>query len=359
MEAGVISALFHDICYPVEQSIDIFKNTSQALSDCYSVFGIKNIVWDYGLVLEHKNALKRIESDLSDIIEENVKKANKDWRESISHAILGSTQYLDLQRETQRTKNPTTVNAIRSILLHDSKLVNADLQTSFVEKPLPSLLILSDELQEWGRPVTDIEEIPIPEVDLRVEKKEDSLVIEATFDHTNFSRERNGLTNRLRPFASKFRSLRRIVFDGNVHIILRFILSKQPDFYTKLDNRIELQYKLKEGSRSILLDSNDSVFFSKESEEVMVLKNTVDLREIMEVTIQSVVNPSSRGENLVAAIKSGGTSIRFKDVVPVHPYDESVDIFSESGADNYKCSTLVIFDKREDAPQDSSQEVEL
>jgi hypothetical protein len=134
----VIACVFHDIAYPLSECGRIFNKTLESLKDCFSTAELFN----NQLVKDSKVDIEA----LAAIIGENGDRLRVALRE-MNHGLLSAIEL----RASLRNENSVEKysDAIRAIALHD---LDSRTPIDVIGDPLVGLLIISDELQDWGRP---------------------------------------------------------------------------------------------------------------------------------------------------------------------------------------------------------------
>ena len=131
----VLACLFHDVGYPLSRLGQSFRSTAQAMRNCYNIASEASQTSELKLKLK-KNLLISILSVDEKKIEDQLKK--------LDHGLLGALEFITYLKN--RCINHYT-DVIRAIAFH-SPSFNFE-----VDDKLLTVLILADELQDWGRPV--------------------------------------------------------------------------------------------------------------------------------------------------------------------------------------------------------------
>ena len=137
------ASLFHDACYPIEEASHLFDRLRSTLSDGYSPFAeFQEFVLDYKVP-----SLKRLSKQVG--TEETKLRA---FFEKPNHAIFAASQFLRFRRPKKGSPYSSDVLEIAAaICLHDSRSQESVI---FYNNPLAAILVIADELQDWGRPVS-------------------------------------------------------------------------------------------------------------------------------------------------------------------------------------------------------------
>lgn len=187
-----LACLFHDIAYPLSECGRIFSKTLESLKNCYSSAELfRNI-----LVKESRADIRSLS-----ILTREDEGSIRTMLKQMNHGLLSAIEF------RAWLKNETTVDSysdeIRAIAIHDS---NFETEIDALEDPIIGLLILADELQDWGRP-TDQDIAIIPRIeDFRLEDGHLSGRFIAK-DYRNFSV--------LKQVSSKMRNLKRLSLDSD------------------------------------------------------------------------------------------------------------------------------------------------
>lgn len=207
-----IACVFHDIAYPLSECGRIFNETLESLKDCYSsaeLFSSK-------LIKEAKADIK----SLSLLTGENESKLATALRE-LNHGVLSAIEFRDFLKNDKAVERYSDV--IRAIALHDSDF-STPIDT--IADPIVGLLILADELQDWGRRPTDREVAIIPRIE-DFELKDGRLNgVFVAKDYERFSV--------LKQISSKMKNLSRLFLDSNQ---LKFEFRYNLEGFEKFDHK--------------------------------------------------------------------------------------------------------------------------
>jgi len=133
-----LASLFHDVAYPLSKIGQSLKFSMKAIKDCYNVASealpISEIRFNLNI--------------LSSLPIENIAEYKKDL-EKLNHGILSSLEFVSYleQRKGLVQKYKEVIEAIASHSSSSVKKVNS------LKERILSILILADELQDWGRPI--------------------------------------------------------------------------------------------------------------------------------------------------------------------------------------------------------------
>jgi hypothetical protein len=188
----VLACLFHDIAYPLSECGRIFSEALKSFKDCYSsaeLFSSK-------LIKESKVDI----TSLSHLIGEEETKLKTALRK-LNHGLLSAIEFKDFLKNQKSVETYSAI--IRAIALHDSEF-KTPIDT--IKDPIVGLLVLADELQDWGRP-TDQEVAIIPRIeDFELKDGKITGVFNAE-SYANFSV--------LKQISSKMKNLSRLFLDSN------------------------------------------------------------------------------------------------------------------------------------------------
>jgi len=142
----ILASIFHDIAYPLSECSRIFNETLRTLKGCF----ISAELFTYSLNNNIDVDIKFLSSLLCENEEKIITMLNR-----MDHGILSSIEFSSFLNDDDKLKYS---EVIRAIALHDPKIQT---NINVIEDPITGLLILSDELQDWGRPTDqDVDIIP-------------------------------------------------------------------------------------------------------------------------------------------------------------------------------------------------------
>ncbi len=144
----ILASLLHDCAYPVQVAPKIWRSINSTLSDGYRV------IW-FNLS-PHPTPIDTGEcySKLSEVIGVNTSimhkhiEGTREDPDDRNHGALAAAEFL---REAKECSNQV-LEIASAIYLHDSSL---ETPIDFNSNPLGAILLIADELQEWGRPLVD------------------------------------------------------------------------------------------------------------------------------------------------------------------------------------------------------------
>lgn len=194
IEDGLIAGMVHDLGYPISGSIS--KSYMDNISSCYSSQNFSEMIQrcDPLILVKFGEIIKPSELAGSFL---------KDAFEHGHHEVLGSLEFFELLNEKARNQERYR-KIVSAILLHDTFI---GVEIKFSESPLAVVLIIADELQEWGRPAGSSENAELQEFSkITISSRQ----IQAFLDYT-----KNQRFSCLRQLESKTNNLQRLVLDDN------------------------------------------------------------------------------------------------------------------------------------------------
>jgi HD superfamily phosphodiesterase len=210
----VLACLFHDVGYPLSRITQTFRSTVGAIKNCYNIASGISKTSDIALNLNKDRLVATL------LIEERIiEKQLKD----LDHGLLSALEFISYLKEGC-IEHYTDV--IRAIAFHSPSF------SSKIEEKLLTILILADELQDWGRPVN-----------LTVIPK----ISNFRFDNNSLGGKYNteGVSNYsiLRQIYGKSLNLNRIRLPGNFRFELIFPVNnlERMDFRT-FENNLQILY---------------------------------------------------------------------------------------------------------------------
>jgi len=233
-----MACLFHDIAYPLAECGRIFNETIRTLKDCYT-----------SAELFRANLIKKTEIDiatLASVMGEDESKVEKKLMQ-LNHGLLSALEFKSFLKNQEQVLERYS-EVIRAIAIHDS-IFNTEIDV--VKEPIVALLVLADELQDWGRPThQDIAIIPrIEDFDLK------NGCIEGRFIAKNY---RNFSV--LKQICSKMENLKRVVIDSK-------------KFTIKIEYEIQKFRKIEHSNYELVLQT----LYEKVNEECLDPSKNIDL----------------------------------------------------------------------------------
>lgn len=214
----VLSSLYHDLAYPISDP-KLYAVHREELDECYRALRRENIN-------KVKKYLSRISQSFFSQNSESNNRLRKEFDDAFfkkgayktrDHGVLAAIDFLLLfekaMQEDEDLSQPLLI-AAQAIALHNTLMNEENIGIiRFDEYPVAFLLILCDELQEWGRPIAKRGKHAPPIMNSMklgvVLDGEGRIQVEASLD---FSNAREGF-NPFLQYSSKFESLRRLSID--------------------------------------------------------------------------------------------------------------------------------------------------
>lgn len=202
--ACVLAGLFHDIAYPLEKAKDTFQTILKSLTECFTFFQPNFDFSDasFNINLSHSNKIGNSEI-LKNLVRQNL----------TNHGVLSALAFLDLWnlQPLDMPLRKTIYLAAEAIAQHDADVKG---YYRYSEQPVTVILILGDELQDWGRPVGAMGWIAVPEIIFQINN--DRIKIEydysSTREHFNYAAD---VFSPLQQLLGKKENLSRITLDGD------------------------------------------------------------------------------------------------------------------------------------------------
>jgi len=144
-----LAAIFHDIAYPISECSRIFNETLKALKNCYKVAEFFT-----------NTLFRETDFDVASIAELIHERKSK-VIEMLDHMNHGLLSAIEFQSFLKKEAISSYSEAIRAIAIHDSGF---ETEIDALKDPIIALLIIADELQDWGRP-TDQNVSIIPRIE--------------------------------------------------------------------------------------------------------------------------------------------------------------------------------------------------
>lgn len=228
----LISCLFHDIAYPLSDSVKIFDTTINALKDCYFSAEFFRSSLKKSTITDVK-----ILSEIIDLTEDEI----NSMIEEMNHGILSAIEFISYLNNPRETISKYK-SVIKSIALHNYE---NSFNINVSEDPVLGILILSDELQDWGRPSL-IGSSLIPRI-------EDFILSEGIISG-RFPYLPDPQYSTLKQICGKSKNFKRISVDSGYllfklsfelkeyyEIDARKYISILQDLYDKLENKVDLE----------------------------------------------------------------------------------------------------------------------
>ena len=200
--ACTLAGLFHDIAYPLSKAKETIYNVFVALRRCYPSLPLEEI--DKIIKICKEKELKHLGKETNHAILSSCAFKNF-W--NLENLIYGNLK--NLGNEDLREIIRLTANAIAT---HDSEI---ERDVVYSKEPVSAILILADELQDWGRPVGDSRWIAIPNIEpFLISRKE----IRATLDYSKspeYYEETHDFFSPLFQIQSKQKNMSRLVLNAD------------------------------------------------------------------------------------------------------------------------------------------------
>jgi len=254
-----IAALMHDVAYPLAEASKMLVEVASAMEECYSslklfrgepFFNIKNI-----LELFENLSLNSDDLSVTDL-------ANS--LEKHNHGLIGALEFLSYVDDCQRYSS-----VIEAIAFHDSDF---SFSIPVLEKKILTTLILSDEMQDWGRPVSFEKEPAIAEIK--------DFALKADMVQGRFDLSKGPTISPFRQIYAKLKNISRIEMNKiDLRIQLSFLLPEYKKFdFNKFENLLQSVYdyhpqmmRFPEGiSKEMFLESYYGIRLSDEEENRII-----------------------------------------------------------------------------------------
>lgn len=206
--ACALAGLFHDIAYPLSKARETINHISESLKRCYPYHEIQGsglrLIPSQGEIDKVLNICK--EKELTNLGKES------------NHAILSAIAFLNLwdsgSLEQDENLREIVDQVSRAIAVHDSEIKRT---VKYSQDPVSTILILADELQDWGRPVGWDESswTAIPDIEPFLVTKGE---IRAGFDYSGSEEYRlktDDVFSALLQIQSKQENMARIILDDD------------------------------------------------------------------------------------------------------------------------------------------------
>jgi len=210
-----LAGLVHDIAYPLSESYQFFNEAIQAMAKCYKALSFPNfrVSYDMERVTRLLETLNLKETPLSYF---------GPFLNRYSHGIMGAMEFADY---ISHKKLKQYARLLQVIVFHDSSLV---IPRSLQKDSMLMALVLSDEIQDWGRPAGLDKEPAISELK---NFSINSHTIQGDFEWRNIAD-----VSPLRQINSKVINFNRFTWPRSLHVMLTF---KLPDYEFFDINRFE------------------------------------------------------------------------------------------------------------------------
>ena len=210
-----IAAVVHDIAYPLAESYQIIAETTKAMRRCYSALSFP----DYHISYDPKKVARLVRVLTSKDVPASV---FEPMLKEYNHGIMGCIEFIDYIKDENLAGNKRLFQAI---VFHDPA---AKVPESVCSDPILLALVLSDELQDWGRPVGLDKETAISNID-------DFRITSGSIGGKFEWRGRINVSP-LRQIHSKAVNLRRLQWPKPIRVSLAF---KLPDYERFCSHEVE------------------------------------------------------------------------------------------------------------------------
>lgn len=204
-----LACLVHDIAYPLAESSRILDDTVNAMKKCYGALSFPHFLLSYDMekVTRLLETIKLADTSVAfygPLLKEN------------NHGLMGAIEFIDYINQEHLIKYRQLLQAI---VFHDASLRIPD---SLQKDNVLKILILSDEFQDWGRPVGIDKEPAISDIS--------NLSITSRKLQGSFEWRAEVSVSPLRQIYSKIMNLRRVEWPNSLNVSLTFILPKYETF---------------------------------------------------------------------------------------------------------------------------------
>lgn len=204
-----LACLVHDIAYPLAESSRILDDTVNAMKKCYGALSFPHFLLSYDMekVTKLLETIKLEDTSIAfygPFLKEN------------NHGLMGAIEFIDYINQEHLTRYRQLLQAI---VFHDASFrIPSSLQKDNVLK----ILILSDEIQDWGRPVGVDREPAISDIgnfSITARKLQGTIEWRAEVN-----------VSPLRQIHSKIINIRRVEWPNSLNVSLTYNLPKYETF---------------------------------------------------------------------------------------------------------------------------------
>lgn len=212
-----LAGLVHDIAYPLSESYQILNETKKAITKCYEALSFPEFIVSYNM--------ERV-TKLIEILDLECTPLSffGSFLNEYNHGLMGAIEFFDYINPEEQKKY---TQLLRAIVFHDSSLKVPDF---LKEDPILLVLVLSDELQDWGRPAGLEKEPAISEID---NFKMNSHRIQGSFKWRSSVN-----VSPLRQIFAKVSNFRRFTWPTSLNVSLKFKLPNYSLFDSKTFDEI-------------------------------------------------------------------------------------------------------------------------
>ena len=208
-----LTGLIHDVAYPLSESYQILNETTKAITKCY-----ESLSFPQFLVSCDMEKVTRLIQTL------NLKKTPISFfgpfLNNFNHGLMGAIEFLDYINPRKQGKY---TQLLRAMVFHDPALPVPQFMRN---NPLLLVLVLGDEMQDWGRPAGLEREPAISEID--------DFQIGSSAIHGIFQWKDSVDVSPLRQISAKVTNFRRLVWPTSLKICMIFKLLE----YNLFDSRL-------------------------------------------------------------------------------------------------------------------------
>jgi hypothetical protein len=263
----VLASLFHDVAYPLSEMGQSMRFSLKAIRDCYNIVSRASPIPEIKFDLNYLSLLP-----LSPL------ERRKKMRE-LDHALLSSLEFASYL-EKNKGLIEKYIQVMKAIALHSPS--NCRRISSLREKSL-AVLVLADELQDWGRPIEPLSRFSfVPKIE---EFKLESYRLEGRYE----TKKIVGFST-LKQISGKTPSLTRIRMEPKFNFNLKFSFDDFEDIYIdQIENSLQQLFnKCHELERSLFhpsyfnsLYKNNSVFENEYYGKSIPRKDKLKLFELL------------------------------------------------------------------------------
>lgn len=205
----ILAGLVHDIAYPLSESCQILNQTIKAMKKCYGALAFPEFLICYDM----KRVTKLLETlDL----EHTPLSSFGTFLNEYNHGLLGAIEFVDYISQEKLEKY---VSLLRAMVFHDPSL---KIPECLRKDPILQALVLSDEIQDWGRPAALEKEPAIAEID--------DFKIDSNAVRGNFKWREDVDVSPLRQIHAKASNFSRFAWPASLHVDLSFELPSYDQF---------------------------------------------------------------------------------------------------------------------------------
>lgn len=218
----VLCSLFHDVAYPLAEIAQSIQFSVKAIRDCYNIASRGPLAPGIRLNLERLPSSDSIYLHIS-----------KNKPEELDHGILSALEFMSYL-EPDKNLVRKYAEVIEAIALHSPSNIK---KISSPQEKILAILVLADELQDWGRPVAHSNHFSFMP---KVEKfKIGSHKLQGEYNGTNILE-----FSLLRQLHGKTQSLVRVNLPRDFNFNLRFLFDNFDGIGLKeIENSLQLLFE--------------------------------------------------------------------------------------------------------------------